>query len=118
MIVAALCAAVAKANIPSAVTASWLNNPFTFVPFFYAAFWLGDRTMSLILPFWESVPFTLDGIWSKDSVLIPLLLGSFVCGILSAYLGYSVTKYLWRRHIISKRTRQLRVRSASKVALD
>lgn len=118
MVLAALWAAIAKANIPSAVAATWVTNPFTVVPFLYAAFWLGDRTMSLLLPFWESVPFTFDGIWSRDSALIPLLLGSVFCAGMTAYTGYSITKYLWRRHIIAKRARQIRVRSAKNVAMN
>lgn len=118
MIGAACWAAIAKANIPSALAATWVINPFTFVPFFYAAFWLGDQTMSLVLPFWESVPFTLDGIWSKESALIPMLLGSVFCAAVSAYVGYSITKYLWRRHIIAKRAKQLRIRAAKQVAFD
>ena len=112
MILAAFWAALAKANIPSAVAATWVINPFTFFPFFYAAFWLGDRTMSLLLPFWESVPFSFDGIWSSESALIPTVLGSLVCALTSAYIGYSITKYLWRRHILAKRARQLRIRAA------
>ena len=116
MVVAALWAAIAKANIPCAVASTWISNPFTFVPFYYAAFWLGDRTMSLLLPFWESVPFTMNGIWSKESALIPMLLGSVFLAVVSAYVGYSITKYFWRRHIIAKRARQLRVRDAEQVA--
>lgn len=112
MILAALWAAIAKANIPSAVAATWVINPFTFFPFFYAAFWLGDRTMSLLLPFWESVPFSFDGLWSSESALIPTLLGSLVCALGTAYIGYSITKYLWRRRILAKRARQLRLRAA------
>lgn len=118
MVVAALWAAIAKANIPCAVASTWISNPFTFVPFYYAAFWLGDRTMSVLLPFWESVPFTMNGIWSKESALIPMLLGSVFLAVVSAYVGYSITKYFWRRHIIAKRARQLRVRDAERVALN
>lgn len=116
MVAAALWAAIAKANIPSAVAATWVTNPLTIVPFFYAAYWLGDRAMTFVLPFWESVPFTLDGIWSSDSALIPLLLGSLVCAVVSAYIGYAITKYLWRRHIIAKRARQLRLRVSKQAA--
>ncbi|MCY4127692.1 MAG: DUF2062 domain-containing protein [Gammaproteobacteria bacterium] len=117
MLVAALWAAIAKANIPSAVAATWISNPFTFVPFYYAAFWLGDRTMSLLLPFWESVPFTFDGIWSKESALIPTLLGTVFLAVVSAYAGYSISKYLWRRHIIRKRAKQLRLRASKRVVM-
>ena len=118
MIVAALWAAIAKANIPSAVASTWISNPFTFVPFYYSAFWLGDRTMSLLLPFWESVPFTLSAIWSKESALIPMLLGTVFLAVVTAYAGYSITKYLWRRHIIAKRAKQLRVRASKRVELN
>ncbi|MCE2407135.1 MAG: DUF2062 domain-containing protein [Pseudomonadales bacterium] len=118
MVVAALWAALTRANIPTAVAATWFANPFTIVPMYYFAFWLGDRSMSFVLPFWESVPFTLNGIWSKESALIPLLLGCLVCAVVSGYIGYSITKYLWRRHIIAKRSRQLRLRASRRLVVD
>ena len=74
--------------------------------------------MSFVLPFWESVPFTLNGIWSKESALIPLLLGCLVSAVVSGYIGYSITKYLWRRHIIAKRSRQLRLRASRQLVVD
>ena len=111
MFVAAVLSTFTHANIPTAVAATWLTNPFTAIPLFYAAFWVGDLVLTTVVPHWESGRFTLVGLWSKDSVLIPLLLGCVLCAIVSGFIGRAITKFLWRRHILAKHRRRLKQRS-------
>ncbi len=107
---AAIWAALVRANIPTAVAATWLTNPLTFVPLYVGAFWIGDQLLKTVLPSWQSEPFSIAGLWSKESALIPLLLGCTICAIPTGYVGYWFTKFVWRRHILAKRERQLRRR--------
>lgn len=115
MVFAALWAGFAHANIPTAVASTWLTNPFTAIPMYFAAWWLGDATLAFTIPSWESAPFSLRGLWSKESILIPLTLGCLICGLLSGYIAYFVTHQLWRRQIVNKRAKQLRRRAHTSV---
>ena len=103
MVMAAAWAAGTHANIPTAVALSWLSNPFTVFPMLYGAYWVGSRVLSLVLPQWEQVPYSLNDLWSQDSALIPLAVGCLLIALTTAFLGRFITQYLWRRHILKKR---------------
>ena len=113
MPMAAVWACAAKANIPAAILATWITNPITILPFYFAAFVTGNAVLTLTVPAWESIAFSLDGLWSKHSVLIPMLIGCFIIGVPTAFSGFFLTKYLWRQHIRAKlRKRQRRQRTS------
>ena len=111
MVIAAIWAAFAHANIPTSVASTWLTNPFTMIPMFYVAFLTGDRMLTWVVPYWESTEFSLTGFWTKDSVLIPMTLGCLICAIVTGFIGLAVTKFIWRRHILAKYRRRLRNRA-------
>lgn len=104
MLWAALLAIYLKANIPIAVSVTWLNNPFTFIPVNFFIFttgnhllmWMGD---SKRLPFsirQDSFP-KLDQVFSwLFSLGKPYLVGLIFLVSIGSFLGYVLTTCLWR----------------------
>lgn len=110
MAASAVLAWFARANIPVAISATWLSNPLTYLPLVYGAFWLGDNLLFYTFPGWEKSAFALSAIWTKDSILYPIVLGSLILGAITGFTGYFVARYLWRKHILAKRRKHLRRR--------
>ncbi|MCW8929694.1 MAG: DUF2062 domain-containing protein [Gammaproteobacteria bacterium] len=112
MIFAAAIAITVRVNLPISVSLVWLTNPITMPPIFYAsykvgAFVLGQKALtSDYKPTAEWFSEQLDYIWE------PFLLGSLICGIVSALLAYITIRLLWRLHIIRHiKERRLRLKS-------
>lgn len=116
MLVAAAWAALSHANIPTAVAITWITNPFTAIPLFFGAYWFGDFILRLVVPQWESAPFSLSGLLTKDSALIPIAFGAVLIAFGTAYVGQFLTQFLWRRHIRSRWQKRQRLRTALKNA--
>lgn len=101
MIMAAALAILVRCNLPIAVGLVWVTNPVTMPPMFYFAYKIGawtlnspERSFSFELS-WEWLASELGAIWE------PFLLGCAICGIVSAMLGYTLIRLLWRLHIIN-----------------
>ncbi len=86
-------------------------------PVFYCTYKLGAWLMQVpprTLPdhlTWEWISQELSSLWQ------PFLLGSVVCGIIAAILGYALTMLYWRwwvQRSWSRRCRQRRERVAAK----
>ncbi len=113
MVIAAAFAILLRANIPVSVVLVWITNPITIPPMFYFAYKLGATILDI-----PSRPFTfeLSFEWlfhQIGQIWEPLLLGSFICGIVSAIIGHMIIKILWRIMITRawlarKRNRQTR----------
>jgi uncharacterized protein (DUF2062 family) len=99
MILAAIGAIVARVNLPISVVLVWITNPLTMPPIFYFAYkvgtWILDRPV-------QEIHFELSGDWLMQElghIWQPFLLGCFICGVISAVLGYVFMRGFWRLHV-------------------
>ncbi|MCC5796943.1 MAG: DUF2062 domain-containing protein [Methylophaga sp.] len=100
MVVAAALCIWLRVNLPIAVMAVWISNPFTFVPIFYTSYRLGAWILE-IPP--GSYRFNLSLEWFTGEFLLiwkPLLLGSFINGLLAALAGIIFVRLVWRLVVI------------------
>lgn len=108
MVVSAAVAILVRVNLPLSVALVWITNPITMPPMFYLAYLVGASALGQP-PTHEEFHLTAE--WLSNSLRelwAPLLLGSVLCGIFCASLGYAAIQILWRWHLI----RQIRIRRA------
>ncbi|PJG57768.1 DUF2062 domain-containing protein [Aeromonas cavernicola] len=96
MLLAAGGAIFCRVNVPLAVALVWLSNPLTMPPLFYGAYLTGCALLGH-----PSEPIAIEFTWAwlasvLETVASPLLLGSLVLALLSAILGYTLTRLCWR----------------------
>ncbi|MET0087922.1 MAG: DUF2062 domain-containing protein [Sedimenticola sp.] len=108
MIAAAATAIPARVNLPISVALVWISNPLTMPPMFYFNYLVGALFVGNGA---EAADFEMTLEWFSQSmgqIWQPLYLGSLICGITAALLGYAVMRGLWRLHIVShlKRRRE------------
>lgn len=121
MLIARLCSASVIASIPW----SWISNPLTTLPIWYAGYRLGswllprqENTLSYAkiqgyiqhfdIPNWtQELPLISTGLWN---VLVPLWLGTVLMGIMMACLGFAFIYWLvikiQRHHILTRQSGQ------------
>ncbi|WP_210396329.1 DUF2062 domain-containing protein [Motiliproteus sediminis] len=95
MVVAAALAILVRSNLPIAVGLVWITNPLTMPPIFYATYRVG---MYLLGNPVEDAQFELTMEWftrELSRIWWPLLLGSVVCGAVTAVASYFGVRYLW-----------------------
>ena len=89
-----------RANLPLGVVVIWISNPLTIPPMFYlthqfGAFLLGSDPVALTVEInWQ---------WFKSlggDVLMPLFLGSIICGLFLAAVSYFIVLSAWRWRVI------------------
>lgn len=112
------------ANIPIAVSLTWINNPFTFIPinlFIYTigSYFTGEERPLLALPTWEWHFSSFKAFWNEISSWFIALGKSYLIGLpivsLSAALfGYLIVHAVWWVIIILKINRKKRSHSQSK----
>ncbi|AVQ86637.1 DUF2062 domain-containing protein [Plesiomonas shigelloides] len=96
MLLAAAGAILLRVNLPLSVALVWLTNPVTMPPIFYCAYKVGSWILGTP-PFTGEVHFTTEWMMQHFSHLFtPFLLGSFVCGIVAAIVGYFAIRGIWR----------------------
>jgi uncharacterized protein (DUF2062 family) len=88
------------ANLPIGVLLIWISNPITIPPMFYLTYQLGTRILDT-----EAIQFTvqMDWQWFKNlgnDILLPLFVGSFICGTILAIISYFIIFYLWRWKVV------------------
>ncbi|MCW8883574.1 MAG: DUF2062 domain-containing protein [Sedimenticola sp.] len=101
MVAAAATAIPMRVNMPISVALVWISNPITMPPLFYFNYLVG--TWILDEPAING-HFELTMDWfthSMEHIWQPLYLGSLICALVSALLGYAGIRGLWRMHIIS-----------------
>ena len=103
---AALAALALRINIPVAAVATFIVNPLTVGPLFYFAYRLGAALLQL-----DPAPFdfelSLD--WVQNvfvTVWLPLSLGCFILGVVTALVGYIALDGLWRYSLHDYKTRK------------
>ena len=100
MVAAAATAIPARVNLPISVALVWVSNPITMPPMFYFNYLVGTWVLGEPV---QQVKFELSVERIADSIAHiwqPLYLGSLVCGLIAAMLGYCVMRGLWRLHIV------------------
>ncbi|WP_216644743.1 DUF2062 domain-containing protein [Candidatus Thiodictyon syntrophicum] len=113
MLVAAALAIALRVNLPVTLAAVWLNNPLTLAPISYSAYAVGSLVMG-VRPKGFDLDFWIDP-HNWLGVLTPFLIGSLVCALLCAALGYFGVQALWRwtlrREIARRRQRYQQMRA-------
>ena len=109
MILSAATAIPARVNLPISVALVWITNPLTIPPMFYFSYLVGTWILG-ISP--EQIEFELTVEYlteSMASIWLSLYLGSLVCAVIVATIGYFIMRGLWRlyvvRHIRKRRKR-------------
>lgn len=98
MIIAGILAIVFEANVPISVALVWITNPFTWIPMYYFAYWVGAHVMgrdTFVFSAFSQL-FSLETAWDLGA---PLLLGCFILMVLGATLGYFGIHAFWRWHV-------------------
>lgn len=117
MIIAACAALWFKANLPFSVALVWITNPLTFAPMFYMAYKVGAWLLGITPDGSEEI--TVDWIMSLLSQgWQPLILGSFVCGIIAAISGYTAVIWIWHWQVVSRWEERKKKREKRKASSD
>lgn len=112
MLPAAALAILLRVNLPMALASVWVSNPLTMAPMLYFQYRLGMMVLGERLRESMFEP-TLQWFWMELSrIWQPLLLGSVLCGLLTALAGYGFIHLIWRMNI----RRHLRRRKEKRVA--
>ncbi len=109
-LVAVVAAVIFRVNIPVTFTATFITNPFTMLPLFYAAYRSGCLVLGVeplrALPsgdqFWQ--------LWLQGPFLEPFLLGCLLLGLAAATLGYVVLGLFWHLSLVYKLFKRKRLR--------
>lgn len=100
MIAAAALAIVFRVNLPIAIMGSWVSNPITAAPIYFFAYKLGAWILQIPV---GQYGFHMTWDWLTNeflSIWQPLLLGSFICGIVAAIMGIVFVRLMWRLMVI------------------
>ena len=102
----ALAALALRVNIPVAALATWVSNPLTMGPMYYAAYRVGrvlldtpERQFQFELS-WDWLTHTFVSIWQ------PMLLGCLIFGCVLSVAGYITLDLLWRSSLADYKTRK------------
>jgi len=99
MAIAAVVAFYFRANLPISVALVWVTNPLTMPPMFYGAYIVGLFALGDTLP-GDEFEFNLDSILSSLSEIGgPFLLGCFILGVVSSFIGYFGIRLFWRYQV-------------------
>lgn len=99
---ATLAALGLRLNVPAAIVGTFLANPFTMVPMYMAAYWVGCSLLGVPshnVDFeisWQWLSTTLVPIWK------PFLLGCLVLGTTAAVTGYILLGGAWHLSLVLK----------------
>ncbi len=95
MVIAAILAIYFNANLPISVALVWITNPFTWIPMYYFAYWLGATVLNRDIFSYSSFSslFSLETVWELGA---PFLLGCFLLMVAGGVLGYFGVQIFWR----------------------
>lgn len=107
MVLAAALAGIVHGNVPAAVAATWLTNPFTAVPIWWVALQLGSLATGVPLALPEIDWLSFSAVWGWMKGLgEPLAIGLAMAAVLLAAAGYVTTMVVWRVVVVRRyRTR-------------
>lgn len=106
MLMAIVIAIVVRANVPAAAAATWVTNPFTFIPLYLLAYqlgtWVTGSTTPAVVPpemvwDWEGIKNALPQLlaWIQAAGHT-LLIGLAILSALLLIGGYVATMLIWR----------------------
>ncbi len=110
MVAAAMVGVIVHSNLPISIGLVWISNPITIPPIFYFTYKVGTNILEIpIRPF--EIELSMD--WAMrelGAIWEPLLLGSLICAVIFACIGYVGIRLFWRFHVIRawKRRQQKR----------
>lgn len=96
---AAVAAYVMRANLPAAVAATLVSNPFTYVPIYLFAHHIGTVLLGVPeVPLADVMPAGAAGGWwaSVTGIGKPLLLGLFTLAVVATAAAYIGMRLAWR----------------------
>lgn len=109
---ATLVAIVWRLNVPAVIATTWIVNPFTMVPIYYAAYRVGaaiigaaPRAFGFRLS-WDWLQHGLGPMWK------PFLVGCLVCSIVCGVGGRLLSELVWRWSVV-RRYRERRTASTA-----
>jgi uncharacterized protein (DUF2062 family) len=96
LLICALLGLIFRLNLPVLFAATFISNPFTWLPQIAGSIWVGAKLMGVNLsPLLHELGHRTQ--WSHLSQLwAPLLLGAFVLGVAFSLMGYLTAQCLWR----------------------
>lgn len=100
MFIAAALAIFFRVNLPLAAMGVWITNPLTVAPIYFFTYKLGAWVLDLPV---EQYAFTMTWEWFTHEFLAiwqPILLGSFICGVIAALSAILFVRLLWRLMVI------------------
>lgn len=107
MVMAAALAGVVHGNVPAAVAATWLTNPFTAVPIWWVALQLGSLATGADLALPQIDWLSAQQVWTwMKSLGQPLVIGLGLTAVLLSAVGYVITMVLWRVVIVRRLQRR------------
>ena len=95
MVVAAILALRFKCNLPMSIVLVWISNPLTYVPMFYFTYRVGAWMLGMP----RTMPEQVTVAWFVEQ-LIPLRLGSLLCGLVFGAVAFGVVRLLWRLAVL------------------
>ncbi|WP_407276612.1 DUF2062 domain-containing protein [Halothiobacillus sp. DCM-1] len=112
MLLCAIAAVIFRVNVALAVAMALVSNPFTMVPIFWGAYWIGTSLTGTQL----TVPpagMSFEWVMSQIQILwLPMLLGLLILGAAVALAAFAVIQLLWRwqvwRHLQKRRASRRR----------
>jgi len=110
-----------RGNLPTAICATWVSNPITYAPIFYFTYKVGTLLITSNADV-TGFDFSIDTITTNiEAIWKPLFLGSFLCGLAVASIGYVAIRVYWRMkvlHIWRKRKRKKKKLEQAKLNAD
>ena len=100
MVIAAAFAILFAANLPLSVLLVWISNPLTIPPILLFSYLLG--TWVLDTPP-QAFAFEWSWAWFTEelyTVGLPLLVGSLICSVVGAVVGYWGILWYWRWYVV------------------
>jgi len=120
---AMIAALLLRASPLAAASTTFISNPLTFGPIYYAAYQLGRvllqavglRAVAPVLPVESSGEWLGTG-WSMFVTHgAPLLLGVWLLAAVAGAVGYFATQGIWRRRVLAQRAARRAVRPVNAV---
>lgn len=109
-----------RVNLPVAVVATFYTNPFTIVPLYVAAYWIGGSLLGYDGKFVYPPEMGDQSLTEWAHALLgwlaglgtPLALGLLVLATLLAAAGYLIVWMVWRWHLVREYRRRKQQRPA------
>ena len=111
MLLAAIGAIIFQANLPVAVVLVWASNPITTVPLLIFTYKVGTWVLGKPA---HQVNFSISFHWLMKEIAVvwqPLLLGSLICAVVAAILGYIAARIFWRCWVVYHWRKRARIRA-------